>query len=60
VTFYFGFILPQRYIRYLDWVRYIVTMCLVLGTVGVLIKMGARLVFNVKYILTLPDFSLNV
>ena len=60
ISYYFGFVLPQRYIRSLDWVRYAVTMVLVLSTMGVLLKMGARLVFNIKYILTIPAVSLNI
>ena len=50
----------RSHIRTLDWVRYAVTMVLVLSTMGVLVKMGARLVFNIKYILTIPLFSLNI
>lgn len=58
--FYFGFLLPQRHIRGLDWPRYLVTMVLVLSTMAVPLKMGARLCFNIKYVLTLPAFSLNI
>ncbi|MBI5629678.1 MAG: cytochrome b N-terminal domain-containing protein [Elusimicrobia bacterium] len=58
--FYFGFLLPQRYIRAVDWARYLVTMFLVVCTMGILLKMGARLAFNVKYILTLPAVSMNI
>ncbi len=58
--FYFGFLLPQKHIRKLDWVRYMVTMSLVVMMMGVLLKMGARLCFNIKYVLTLPDFNLNI
>lgn len=60
MSFYFGFVLPQRHIRSLDWARYAVTMTLVLSTMGVLLKMGARLVLDIKYILTLPAVSLNI
>jgi hypothetical protein len=58
--YYFGFILPQRHIRTLDWARYLVTMFLVVCTMSILLKMGARLAFNIKYVLTLPMFSLNI
>ena len=60
LAFEFGFVLPQRHIRTLDWARYLVTMVLVISTVGVLLKMGARLAFNIKYVLTIPTISLNV
>jgi quinol-cytochrome oxidoreductase complex cytochrome b subunit len=56
---YFGLILPQRHIRALDWPRYLVTMVLVASTMSVLLKMAARLAFNIKYVLTLPMFSMN-
>ncbi len=58
--FYFGFLLPQKYIRGLDWTRYLVTMFLVVCTMGVLLKMGARLGFQIKYVLTIPALSLNI
>ncbi|MBI3547686.1 MAG: cytochrome b N-terminal domain-containing protein [Elusimicrobia bacterium] len=58
--FYFGFLLPQRHIRQLEWPRYLFTMFLVLNTVAVPLKMGARLAFNVKYVLTFPTISLNI
>ena len=37
----------------------IVTMLLVVSTTGVLLKMGARLAFDIKYVLTLPAISMN-
>jgi hypothetical protein len=51
--------MPQRHIRTLDWPRYLVTMVLVASTMSVLLKMAARLAFNIKYVLTLPMFSMN-
>jgi hypothetical protein len=60
MSFYFGFVLPQRHIRALDWPRYLVTMALVVCTMGVLLKMCARLTFNIKYVLTIPTISLNI
>ena len=57
--FYFGLLMPQRHIRGLDWGRYLVTMFLVVATMSVLLKMGARLAFNVKYVLTIPSISMN-
>ncbi|MFI5347202.1 MAG: cytochrome b N-terminal domain-containing protein [Elusimicrobiota bacterium] len=60
VSFYFGFVLPQRHIRALDWPRYLVTMGLVVCTMAILLKMCARLTFNIKYVLTIPAISLNI
>jgi quinol-cytochrome oxidoreductase complex cytochrome b subunit len=59
-SFYFGFVLPQRHIRTLDWPRYLVTMVLVVCTMGILLKMCARLTFNIKYLLTIPAISMNI
>ncbi|MCR4294412.1 MAG: hypothetical protein NUW21_02670, partial [Elusimicrobia bacterium] len=58
-SFYYGFLLPQRHIRTLDWPRYLVTMVLVVSTMSVLLKMCARLAFNIKYVLTIPSISMN-
>ena len=58
-SFYYGFVLPQRHIRTLDWPRYMVTMVLVVSTMSVLLKMLARLTFNIKYVLTIPSISMN-
>jgi len=60
LAFYFGFLLPQRHIRSLEWTRYLITMFFVVSMMGVLVKMGARLGFNIKYLLTLPAVSLNI
>ena len=60
VAFYFGFVLPQRHIRGLDWPRYLVTMGLVVCTMAILLKMCPRLTFNIKYVLTIPTISLNI
>ena len=60
LSFYFGFILPQRHIRALDWPRYLVTMVLVVSTMAVPLKMCARLAFNIKYVLTIPAISMNI
>ncbi|MEQ1918732.1 MAG: cytochrome b N-terminal domain-containing protein [Elusimicrobiota bacterium] len=58
-SFYYGAVLPQRHIRNLDWPRYLVTMVLVTSTMSVLLKMCARLAFNIKYVLTIPSISMN-
>ncbi|MBI4370858.1 MAG: cytochrome b N-terminal domain-containing protein [Elusimicrobia bacterium] len=60
LSFYFGFVLPQRHIRALDWPRYLVTMFLVVSTISVPLKMCARLTFNIKYLLTIPSISMNI
>ncbi len=59
-SFYYGFVMPQKYIRTLDWPRYLVTMVLVISTMSVLLKMCARLAFNIKYVLTIPAISMNI
>lgn len=58
-SFYYGFVLPQRHIRTLDWPRYLVTMVLVTSTMSVLLKMCASLAFDIKYVLTIPALSMN-
>ncbi len=58
-SFYYGFVLPQRHIRTLDWPRYLVTMILVISTMSVPLKMCASLAFNIKYVLTIPSISMN-
>jgi quinol-cytochrome oxidoreductase complex cytochrome b subunit len=58
--FYFNLLLPQRHLKDLDWARYLVTMFLVVCTVGILLKMGARLAFNIKYVITIPAFNMNI
>jgi quinol-cytochrome oxidoreductase complex cytochrome b subunit len=57
-----GFLLPQRYLRTgpLSEVQYVTTMLLVLMMLGVVLKMGARLGFNIKYVLSLPGINLNI
>jgi hypothetical protein len=35
-------------------------MVLVLLMLGVLMKMGVRLGFHIKYVLTVPQFQLNI
>ncbi len=60
MSFYFGFVMPQRHIRALDWPRYLVTMLLVVCTMGILLKMCARLAFNIKYVITIPAISMNI
>jgi len=60
LTFLFGFLYPQRYLKDLDFVRYNVVQSLNLMMMGVLLKMGLRLGLDVKYVLTLPQFNLNI
>ncbi|TXH24153.1 MAG: DUF4405 domain-containing protein [Elusimicrobia bacterium] len=57
-----GFLLPQKYLRTspLSPVQYVTTMLLLLMMLGVILKMGARLGFNIKYILSLPSINLNL
>jgi quinol-cytochrome oxidoreductase complex cytochrome b subunit len=60
LTLLFGFLYPQKYIRDLDFPRYALTQSLILMMMGVLLKMGLRLGFDIKYILELPQFNLNI
>jgi quinol-cytochrome oxidoreductase complex cytochrome b subunit len=57
-----GFLLPQRYLRTapLSNVQYVTTMLFVIMMLGVVLKMGARLGFNIKYVLSLPGLNLSV
>lgn len=57
-----GFLLPQKYLRTspLSPVQYVTAMVLLLMMLGVILKMGARLGFNIKYILSLPSINLNI
>jgi hypothetical protein len=60
ISFVLGFLLPQKHLRELDWPRYVITMSFVLMMMGVLLKIGLRLGFDVKYILSLPQFNFNI
>ena len=60
LTLLFGFLYPQKYIRDMDFIRYSVTQSLVLMMMAVLLKMGLRLGFDVKYVLSFPQFNLNI
>lgn len=62
VTVYliFGIILPAKYLKNMDFIRYSVCMMLMLLMLGVFLKMTLRLGFNVKYIFSLPQVNLNI
>lgn len=57
-----GFLVPQRYLRSspLSPVQYTTTMLFVVMMLGVVLKMGARLGFNIKYVFSLPGLNLNI
>ncbi len=57
-----GFLLPQKYLRAspVSPLQYAITMLLLLMMLGVVLKMGARLGFNIKYIFSLPGLNLNI
>ncbi|MBI3013330.1 MAG: cytochrome b N-terminal domain-containing protein [Elusimicrobia bacterium] len=55
-----GILVPQRYIRDLSWPRYVISMLFLLMMVGVLLKVGLRLGFNIKYIFSIPQFGFNI
>jgi len=60
IYYVMGVLVPRRHLVTQPKVRYAITMVLVLLMLGVLMKMGVRLGFHIKYILTLPQFQLNI
>jgi quinol-cytochrome oxidoreductase complex cytochrome b subunit len=60
LTFLFGFLYPQRYLKDLDWVRYGVVQKMNLLMMAVLLKMGLRLGLDIKYILEIPAINFNI
>lgn len=62
IVVFMGFLLPQKYLRNpaLSHVQYFTTMVLLLMMLGVVVKMGARLGFNIKYIFALPGLNFNI
>jgi quinol-cytochrome oxidoreductase complex cytochrome b subunit len=64
VALVMGFVLPQHYLRSTQpqqsALQYGVTMALLLMMLAVVLKMGARLGFNIKYIFSLPSLNLNI
>ena len=60
-TYYIlGILVPQKYIRNAAWPRYAISMVFLLMTIGVLLKVGLRLGFNIKYIFSLSQFGFNI
>lgn len=57
---FFSVLMPQRYIRTLPMGTYATTMLLTLMTMGILMKIGCRLGFNIKYVFSLPQFNFNI
>jgi quinol-cytochrome oxidoreductase complex cytochrome b subunit len=55
-----GFLLPQTYLKNISKLRYIVCMSLLLLMIAVFLKVALRLGFNVKYIVSIPQVSLNI
>jgi quinol-cytochrome oxidoreductase complex cytochrome b subunit len=62
IVVFMGFLLPQKYLRQggLSHIQYVTTMLLLLMMLAVVLKMGARLGFNIKYILSLPAMNFNI
>jgi hypothetical protein len=60
VYYLLGVLVPRRHLVNQSKVRYAATMVLVLLMLGVLMKMGVRLGFHIKYILTVPQFQFNI
>lgn len=60
-TYYIlGILVPRKWLTKEHPVRYAVTMLLVLMMMGVLLKIGVRLGFQIKYILEIPAVNLNI
>ncbi len=55
-----GVLVPQKYIRNAAWPRYAISMVFLLMTIGVLLKVGLRLGFNIKYIFSLKQFGFSI
>jgi quinol-cytochrome oxidoreductase complex cytochrome b subunit len=55
-----GVLLPQKYLKGIDKVRYAVCMVFLLMMIGVFLKMSLRLGFNVKYLVSIPQVSFNI
>jgi quinol-cytochrome oxidoreductase complex cytochrome b subunit len=55
-----GVLLPQKYLKNISNLRYVVCMALLLMMIGVFLKMTVRLGFNVKYIVSVPQVSFNI
>lgn len=55
-----GLLLPTAYLKNLSNLRYVVCMTLLLLFIGVFLKMSLRLGFNVKYVVHIPQVSLNI
>jgi len=47
-----------KFAKQLGFIRYNITMSLLLLMMGVLVKIALRLMFNIKYILQTPWFSI--
>jgi quinol-cytochrome oxidoreductase complex cytochrome b subunit len=62
VVLVMAFILPQKYLRTakLSPIQYGTTMMMLLMMLGVVLKMAARLGFNIKYLFSLPGLNLNI
>ncbi len=55
-----GVLLPQKYLKTISHLRYLVCMTLLLLMLGVFLKMALRLGFHVKYLVSVPQVSLNI
>src|SRR5882762_8771691 len=53
VYYVMGILVPRKHLANVEKARYVTTMVLVLLTLGLLMKMGVRLGFHIKYVLTI-------
>jgi hypothetical protein len=56
----FGVLLPSQYLKGISTIRYTTIMLLMLMMVGTFLKVTLRLGFNVKYVVSIPQVSLNI
>lgn len=56
-----GILVPRKWLsKEPNFIRYATTMLLALMMLGIVMKMGVRLGFNIKYVLTIPQVNLNI
>jgi quinol-cytochrome oxidoreductase complex cytochrome b subunit len=60
IYYVFGILVPRKHLDRKDPIRYAVAMVFVLLMLGVLMKIGVRLGFHIKYLLTIPQVSFNI
>ena len=60
IYYIMGILVPRKHLKGQTPIRYATSMILVLLMLGVLMKMGVRLGFHIKYVLTIPQVNFNI